>query len=408
MKARTKPGSRGVCEPQRTPAWAVVLATAAALLATGCTKEPGVPKVQKFSETREVMGTLATITAVCGKGVDVPRAFDRAFSVLDSVEALMSAHREDTEIARVNAAAGGTPVPVSPWTVAVVESALAACKLSGGAFDVTVGPLVELWKASARAETLPSPEAIDRALALVGPSGVEIAAGPGGARVGLKRMGMRIDLGGIAKGFAIDRAVEALQAEGVEAGIVEVGGDLRCFGRIPRALIGAKATLPVRTRRLRKPRAGGSGFFPGLRRTKGVRLEDLTRWPIGLQSPFEDEGLLGKIRLGDQAVATSGHYRRFVEIGGHRFSHIIDPRSGQPVGHPASVSVLASSALIADALATALTVLGSEAGLAMVDTLEGIEALIVEGDPQRPTILKSSGFPPLEPLGASDGRSRDP
>ena len=141
--------------------------------------------------------------------------------------------------------------------------------------------------------------------------------------VWFKTEGMQVDLGGIAKGYAIDRAVAAAQRDGVLGGIVEVGGDLRCFGRIPKALIGKAADQPVRSLRRAKTRTVAEreasrdrfDFLPGIRHSAAVAPKDLQAWPLGLQSPFGEE-LLGKIIVPGGAVATSGHYRRYVTIDG--------------------------------------------------------------------------------------------
>lgn len=388
---------------QRTPG-RHLLGFVLAMIAVGCTPQPQGPTVEKFVETRAVMSTLATITLISNSSARAVEATEAGFAALDSVVALMNAHAAQGDLAQVNASAGRRAVPVAPATFAVLQQALAISSQSGGAFDVTVGPLIALWRRCAEEQRLPTDRELETARSRTGYQQVELDTL--GRTVRYAAAGMRIDLGGIAKGYAIDRAVAAIRASGIEDGIVEVGGDLRCFGQIPAALVGRSATLPVRTLRRRAADAGApesrsaplgdvpDGFFPGLRRTEKVSLESRQAWPLGVQDPFGEE-LLGKMRVPAGGVATSGHYRRYTEIQGQRYSHIIDPRTGQPVADPASVTVVAPDALTADALATALTVLGAQAGLALAESLPEVEALIIAGRPAAPELAATSGFPEI-------------
>jgi FAD:protein FMN transferase len=369
----------------------------------GCQSAEKGPTADKYIETREVMGTWATVTLITGNGKRAVAASDAAFASLDSVAALMNPRWETSEIYALNDRGAHEPVKVSPPTLAVLEQSLQMCALSDGAFDVTVGPLIALWQEHGGTGTLPTDEEIATAVALVGPD--EIILDPTAGTAALRTAGARVDLGGIAQGYAIDLAVEAIRREGVESGIVEVGGDLRCFGAIPAALIDRDANLPMRTMRSRpvkERRASGTGdgradVFPGLRRSESASTADPRPWPLGVQDPFA-ERIMGRIRVGDRAVATSGHYRRFVTIGDQRFSHILDPRTGRPVEDPASVTVIAGTAVIADGLATAITVLGLERGLALAESLPDVEALIISGTAENPKQAATSGFPEVGPV----------
>ena len=395
---------RGLCVRHSRPragATRVLLCLLAVL--AGCATPESGPTAEKFVETREVMGTWATVTLVTDNGKRAVAASDAAFACLDSVNALMNPRWETSEIFAVNDRGTREPVRVSAPTFTVLEQSLRMFALSGGAFDVTVGPLIALWQEHGRAGTVPTEEEIRAARALVGPAQLVLDAA--GSTAALHVPGARVDLGGIAKGYAIDLAVDAIRREGVESGIVEAGGDLRCFGTIPAALIGREADQPVRALRNRpirpRPEQGTGGgaetVFQGLRRSEGAPMADPQPWPLGVQDPFA-ERLLGRIRVRDQAVATSGHYRRFVTIGGRRYSHILDPRTGRPVEDPASVTVIAGNALEADGLATAITVLGAVRGLALAESLPGVEALIVTGGADDPRVVKTSGFPEMEPI----------
>jgi thiamine biosynthesis lipoprotein len=353
-----------------------------------CTPSDPGPRVEKYVESREVMGTWATITVIAGDHRQAVRAMERGFAFLDSVNAWMSIYQSESEIARINREAYRRPVPVSETTFAVLQRALEFSALTAGAFDITVGPLSACWKGAAAEGRVPEPDELEAARRIVGSD--KIVLDPETRTVRFLAGGMRIDLGGIAKGFAVDGAAAAVREAGVSDGIVEVGGDLRCFGRIPAAQIGRRPTLPVRTPRDRE----------GIRHSEKTPYRDLRPWPLGVQNPF-DERLLGKIAVPEGAVATSGHYRRYITIGNRRFSHILDPRTGWPVETPASVTTIAVDALTADALATAITVLGTSTGLALAESLPGVEALVVTGAPEAPELRTTSGFPKLAPLAGS-------
>ncbi len=334
----------------------------------------------KYVESREVMGTWATVTLIAPDDASARRAADRAFAALDSVQALMSPRVESSEVYRINEAGFEAPQSVSEATFHVLQRARATHQRSQGAFDVTVGPLIRLWRECAGAERLPTDREIEEARRKTGCA--NLILDPDQHTVRFAVDGMRIDLGGIAKGYGIDLAVTAARRAGIERGIVEVGGDLRCFGALPRRLIGQDASTPANL---------------GLWRSPTVEDREPVSWPLGLQSPFGEE-LLGKIRVAGAAVATSGHYRRYVTLAGKRYSHILDPRTGWPVESPASVTVIAPDALTADALATSITVLGVEDGLALAESMPGVEALIVEGEHEKPRLRHTSGFPKVESL----------
>jgi len=280
-----------------------------------------------------IMGTACTLAAVVGPKDEVraEAAIAEAESVLRGIEARMSIWLADSEISRFNAADEGREVALSAETVEVLRAARAALDATGGAFDVTCRPLIELWRRSGEAHRLPTDEELERARA--SSSWALIQLTDSGA---VKRAAAaRVDLGGIAKGYAIDRAVDVLERAGLVGGLVDVGGDLRCFGRPP----------------------------------EGVR------WRVEIKDPF-GPGRLVEIRLPGGAMCTSGNYARFVEIEGKRYSHIIDPRTGRPASAVPSATVTAQTAMEADIWATALSVLGPP-GLKVL--AEADEALLILG-----------------------------
>ena len=275
--------------------------------------------------TGATMGTSYSV-----KVPGLPAAVDRdaleyeIAGILEAVNAQMSTYRPESELSRFNAAGAAAPVMVSADTLAVVETALDVARLAGGAFDPTVGPLVELWGFGPDGRRpVPSASRIADALAATGYGHIYPTAAPPALDKG--RDGIRLDLSGIAKGFGVDRVAEHLERRGVAYYLVEIGGELRGRGYSPRG----------------------------------------DQWRVGIERPVAAERSVQRVvRLGGQALATSGDYRIFFEQDGARFSHLIDPRDGRPVDHGlASVTVIASSAMRADALSTALMVLGPDAGL---------------------------------------------
>ncbi len=268
-----------------------------------------------------IMGTVYRVTARCPD--DVRSSIDAELAAVDGE---MSTYRPDSALSRFNQAEVDTWFPISPELLLVLQAAQRVSRRSAGAFDVTVGPLVNLWGFGPGGydRQRPSEQALRRARSRVGYANLELRSEPPGVR---KRGDVYVDLSAIAKGHGVDRVADRLQAKACTDYMVEIGGEVRVRGANPQG----------------QP------------------------WRIGIEVP--DPGRLGKVHrvlsLAAMAVATSGDYRNYVEHDGARFSHTIDPRSGQPIRHGlASVTVVHNSALWADAYATAINVLGPEAGWA--------------------------------------------
>jgi thiamine biosynthesis lipoprotein len=234
----------------------------------------------------------------------------------------MSTYLPDSEISRFNRFRSDEWFPVSSDTATVVAAALEVGKNTAGAFDISVGPLVNLWSFGPHAAPpkVPSEEAIQDAMAKVGLSRIEVRQDPPGLRK--THPDVYLDLSGIAKGFAADAVAELLRRRGLHRFMVEIGGEVRTGGR----------------------KIDGSA------------------WRIGIERPLSDTRAIQRVvELEHLALATSGDYRNFFEQDGRRYSHTIDPRSGRPVEHDlASVSVIAETCMFADAMATALVVMGAE------------------------------------------------
>jgi thiamine biosynthesis lipoprotein len=333
----------------------LVLLLLAALLAAGAValyQTGGAPprRIALERAPRAVMGTSCRLIAVVPRerAAQAEGALDAAEAELRRVEALMSSWIEASELSRFNAAGPG-PFPLSGDTLEVLRAARRVHRASGGAFDVTCRPLVELWRRAAREGVWPRGESVEAARAR---SSWELIELESESAVKL-RGSARVDLGGIAKGFGIDRALEALREGGAEAGLVDVGGDIRVFGAPP----GDDA------------------------------------WAVDVRDPRGSGATLGSLRLREGAVCTSGSYARGVVIAGRRVSHIVDPTTGRPAEGSPSVTVLAPTAMQADAWATALSVLGT-AGLARRPA--GVEALVVTEEAEGFVTSSSRGFPMLE------------
>ena len=291
-----------------------------------------------------VMGTECRIKTIApgSQRAACERALADAEAALRDVDAHMSVYLVASELSRFNAAPAGKLVELSPRTLELLKLSRDLAETTGGAFDVTSRPIIELWKRAGKAGRLPSETELADAKRRTGWKHIELLKK--GAR---KRIdGAGIDLGGIAKGYGIDRAAKAMGDVGLTNGLIDVGGDVRGFGdRV---------------------------------------------WRISVRSPF-DGTFIARLKLCYASVCTSGNYQRFVEIDGKRYSHVVDPRTGYPAEMTPSVTVVAPRAVLADAWATALSVLGVE-GLKLIPPGSGIEAMIVVGTPEDHRLHVTSGF----------------
>jgi thiamine biosynthesis lipoprotein len=294
-----------------------------------------------------VMGTFARVVAVAKTSSTAKKCIQAAFAEIRKVDELMSDYKDDSEISKINRDAYKGSVAGSKPTYEVLQASIEFGKLTDGAFDITVGPLVDLYHSAEKEKVAPNKEQIAQAKLKVGYQKLKLDNQNRTVKFSVD--GMRLDLGGIAKGYAIDRAVQAMQTCGAIGGMVDIGGEIRCFG------------TPA----------------------KGKE-----HWLIGLQDPSKTEDGLGTgepllvLKLTDAAVATSGNYRRFVLIEGKKYSHIIDPKTGYSSDQLSSVTIISRNATDADALATAVSVMGTEKGLALIEKLPQTEAILIPSQPK--------------------------
>jgi thiamine biosynthesis lipoprotein len=305
------------------------LIAAGATLA-GCRKGPS-------SQAEFVLGTVCTVNLYDqGKSGVYREIFDR----FREIENRMSLTLPETDLVRINAAAGTEPAAVHADVFEVIALAVRYAELSGGAFDPTIGPLVSLWGIGGDEPRLPSPEEIDALLPLV--NWRNLVLDREGPTVFLKYPGMALDLGAIAKGYAADEAAEILRKNRIRRAIIDLGGNILVYGE----------------------------------------KRDRSPWRVGVQNPLDSRGAyIGIMEIRDQTVVTSGVYERFFELEGLRYHHILSPADGYPVRNGLlSVSIVTRRSVDADALSTAVFALGYEQGKALVQSLEGVGAVFIFED----------------------------
>ena len=295
--------------------------------------------LERYAYSRAQMGTAFNIVLYAPDSVLAQRAADAAFARIDTLNEHLSDYLADSELSRLSATAGqGQAVPVSDDLWAVLMAAQRMAEQTGGAFDVTVGPLTRLWRWAMRRDRLPPEDRLAHARQAVGYR--HLVLDSLAHTVSLKKLEMGLDLGGIAKGFAVDEALEVLQAFGLTRVLIDGGGDLR----------------------LGDPPPGAPG------------------WRIEVSRVNADGERVQEERfLARKAVATSGATYRYVEVDGVRYSHLLDPRTGMGLTDERLVTVIAPTGMQADALASALSVLGPDDGLAFAAGLPEVAARFILG-----------------------------
>jgi len=283
-------------------------------------------KMQRYTASRREMGVVFTIVLYASDAEKAKAGFDAAFGRIREIDATLSDYKPESELSRLSRSAPhtqGVAVGKDLWKVLVRAQEIS--QLSGGAFDVTVGPLTELWREARHFRKMPPSEQLKKAREAVGYTLVHL--NPEKQTVQLTRQGMQLDLGGIAKGYAADEAMRSLQKLGIRRVLVNASGDI----------------------------------------VVGDAPPDRKSWVIGI-APLQPGAKPSRLlSLTHAAVATSGDAFQYVEIEGHRYSHIVDPRTGLGVTDHNSVTIIAPDCMTADALASAVTVLGPQAGLKIVE-----------------------------------------
>lgn len=284
------------------------------------------------------MGTVVRVTVWTADEVRAVTAIEKVLEEFKRLDELMTTWTQTSEVSRINAAAGsGEAIPVSPELLDCLVHAEEASRASGGAFDVTVGSFSGVWKFDEDNDgSIPPPELVAERRKLVDWRDLVVDREKSTAR--LKRAGQRITLGGIAKGYAVDRATKILRDAGLEDFIVQAGGDMFVAGR------------------------------------HGDR-----RWRVGIRDPRGPrDKFFAAAEVEDMTFSTSGDYERFTVKNGRRYHHILDPRTGYPATGARSVTIMAKDAITAEVLSKMLFIWGPKRGLAFIAKMKGIEAVIVD------------------------------
>ena len=288
---------------------------------------------EEIRRSRLMMGTVVEIMAGGLQDHKLEAAVDAAFEEMARLDRLLSRYRQDSDVAHLSQSDAGSKVAAE--TAEVLALGLDVARRSGGAFDLTLGGLKSLWPFDDEVPRVPDQRAIAATLVGIGPTALVLD----GRQVHKRTPHLQVDLGGIAKGYAVDRAIAILKQHGIPSAAINAGGDMYLLGQ-------------------RHSRA----------------------WRIGIQHPRQTETVLETVQVHDQAVVTSGDYERFFEQDGIRYHHIFDPLSGFPARACQSVTIIADSVALGDALATAVFVLGPDAGLKLLTQYPRTAALIVGAD----------------------------
>ena len=294
------------------------------------------PDGEEVRRSRIMMGTVVEIMAAGQSSKTLEAAVEAAFAEMERLDKLLSRYNTDSEVSRLSQSTNGGEVSLP--TAEVLTLGLEISRKSGGAFDMTLGKLKTLWAFDKEAPTLPNAAELSAALSGVGPKALSLE----GQQLRKASPQLQLDLGGIAKGYAVDRAVAILKQHGVANAAVNAGGDMYLLGQ---------------------------------------RME--RAWRIGIQHPREEKGVLETVQISNRAVVTSGDYERFFEKDGLRYHHIFNPQTGMPARDCQSVTIVTDSVALGDALATAVFVLGPKAGLTLLEQFPQAEGLVIAADGSR-------------------------
>ncbi|MBT3353653.1 MAG: hypothetical protein HN402_01920 [Candidatus Scalindua sp.] len=322
-------------------------------------------ELKLFKKASLSMGTVFEATIYAPDKYVAEKTFNDVFQEINRLDYLMSNYKKESVLSELNKNASAEPANCNKELASVIEQSLQYSDITDGAFDITIGPLMKKWGFFKKKGRIPGKEELESVLESVSYKNIiieektikSLAKNPGTVKtVFFKNPDTRIDLGGIGKGYAVDRAVSVLKQNGISSALINFAGNIYTFGTPP----GKES------------------------------------WVIGLQHPRESEGLLGTFEIKDKAVSTSGDYEKFFTIEGKRYSHIIDPRTGNPVKGIVSVTIVTGNATRADALSTGVFVLGLEKGMDLIEQLPDVEGIIVyENADSKLSTKTSSGMQAL-------------
>ena len=320
------------------------------LIASACHREQSL-----YNKSERIMGSIFEITAFSVDMAECQKVVDEAFKEMRLVDRLMSTYNSESEISQLNRLAGVSSLKVSQQVMEIIQEAKRYSELTDGAFDVTVGTLVELWGFKHKDWRFPDASEIQQVLPLVNYKNILLDEET--QTVKLKLAGMKIGLGAIGKGYAVDKAIETLKRHGIKHALVNASGSIFALG------------------------------------TK----IDKTEWTVGIRHPRGSrEQIFATLQIENQGVATSGDYENFFVKDGKRYSHLLDPRTGKPVDNGMlSVTIVAQTATEADALSTSVFMLGVDRGLKLIEELDGVEGVLIRATGVSSTeldVIVSSGL----------------
>jgi len=290
-----------------------------------------------FKRRERLMGNQFEFTLLGASASEVESLFDCAITEIQRIETILTTFSSTSVTATINANAGIQPVQVPDEVFQLIHRSQMLSQMTQGAFDLSYGSIDKrFWNFDTTMTELPDPAIAKKSVALINYTNIILDYNL--QTVYLKEKGMRIGFGGIGKGFAAEMARKKLKENGVQSGIVNASGDLAAWGT----------------------------------------QEDGSPWTIGIADPNAKNGLFAGFQITDKAVATSGNYEKYAVIGGKKYSHTIDPKTGFPVSGIKSVTIIAENAEIADALATPVTVMGIEVGLDFINQLQTIGCIIID------------------------------
>ena len=315
--------------------------------ATACAPSASTPR-HLVERTYTTMGSPLHVSAWVADDTAAVAAFEQVFKEFDRLDKLLSVWKPDSDVVKINQAAGDHAVPVSAETIEVLRAARQVSEWTDGKFDVTFGALSDVWKFDHDQDNrIPSAEEIKARIPFIDFKKIVIDAAQ--QTVMLERRGMRMHLGGIGKGYAVDRGVQILRAAGVNDFMIQAGGDFYVSG-----------------------------------------MKDRAPWRIGVRDPRGPaDRVIAALDLSDGTFSTSGDYERFFMKDGRRYHHLLDPATGEPAQGCRSVTIVTNLATMADGLSTGVFILGPEKGMALIERLPDVEGLIVSSTNQ---VLVSSGL----------------
>jgi len=318
---------------------AIVLLTILLLLIAGCGKSTkGEAKhlnKSPYSRTEFMLGTVVTIKIYDDEREEV---LDDVFERIKELEDKISSEKQDTEIIEINNNAGIKPVKVTSDVYRLIETGKKHSQLANGLFDITIGPLTQLWHIGFPDARKPEQHEINEVLPLIDYNEIELD--PNNQTVFLTKKGMKLDLGAIAKGFITDEVVKILEEKKITSAIIDLGGNIYAYGHSP-------SNDP---------------------------------WTIGIQDPFSARGnIVGRIKQEDQSIVTSGIYERYLEVDGEKYHHLLNPNDGYPYQNDiAGVTIITPSSMDADALSTATFAMGIEEGMEYIEQLDDVEGIFID------------------------------